>query len=380
MACQHLAITAFPAEYEAQAADLLDGWRNRGQEAVRIFRACFPSFLDEKVTWLKKRLSEAEMEAAPIGPDEARLTLAHWYSFRDWAALQEWVVEVGRPGSAIGAFERAVDAVIGGDAGVLRKMLAERPELVRARSTRVTCHDPAVHGATLLHYIGANGVEGYRQRTPANAVEIAKILLEAGAEADALAWMYGGECATLPMLVSSSWPAEAGLQVALAETLLDYGAAVNGTGKGPWVSPLMTALVFGFVETGRALVRRGASVSTLAAAAGLGLVSDVKAGMPEASETDRHRALALAAQLGEVEVVRVLVEAGEELSRFNPEGFHAHGTPLHHAAAGGHLAVVRLLVEAGAGRDIQDKLWHSTPLGWAEYCGKPEVAAYLRGC
>ena len=34
------------------------------------------------------------------------------------------------------------------------------------------------HHATLLHYVGANGVDGYRQRMPANAVEIATILLE----------------------------------------------------------------------------------------------------------------------------------------------------------------------------------------------------------
>ncbi len=380
MAWQHLAITGSPAAYEAQAADLLDGWRSRDPEAVQIFRSCFPGFLDEKITWLEKNLSEAEMEAAPIGPNEARLTLAGWYSFGDWAALEAWVAEVGLPGSAVGAFERAVEAVVGGEAGILRQLLTERPELVRARSTRVTCQDPPVHGATLLHYVGANGVEGYRQRTPANAVEIAKILLEAGAEADALAGMYGGECATLPMLVSSSWPAAAGLQVALAETLLDYGAAVEGTGKGPWASPLMTALVFGFVETGRALVRRGASVSTLAAAAGLGLVSEVEERLPSSSAEDRHRALALAAQLGEAEVVRVLVEAGEDLNRFNPEGFHAHGTPMHHAAARGHQDVVRLLVEAGARRDIRDKLWRATPLGWAEHCGKPDVAMYLRGC
>ncbi len=379
MAWQHLTISARPAEYSAQVEDLLDGWRKRDPEAVRIFRSCFPGFLDQQVTWLEKNLSESEMEAAPIGPDEARLTLARWYSFRDWAALHAWVAEVGCPGSAIAAFERAVEAVVGGEAEVLRQLLAERPELVRARSTRVTCHDPAVHGATLLHYVGANGVEAYRQRTPANAVEIAKILLEAGAETDALAGMYGGECATLPMLVSSSWPAAAGLQVALAEMLLDYGAVVEGTGKGAWVSPLMTALVFGYVETARALVRRGALVSTLAAAAGLGLVADVAARLPGASAADRHRALALAAQLGEVEVVRLLVEAGEALNRFNPEGFHAHGTPLHQAAVAGHLAVVRLLVEAGARRDIQDKLWRATPLGWAEYGGQAAVAAYL-GC
>ena len=33
----------------------------------------------------------------------------------------------------------------------------------------------AAHRATLLHYIGANGVEGYRQKTPKNAVKVAEL-------------------------------------------------------------------------------------------------------------------------------------------------------------------------------------------------------------
>jgi len=37
------------------------------------------------------------------------------------------------------------------------------------------------HHATLLHYVGANGIESFRQKTPANAVDIARLLLDAGA-------------------------------------------------------------------------------------------------------------------------------------------------------------------------------------------------------
>ena len=110
---------------------------------------------------------------------------------------------------------------------------------MRARSTRVTHFDPPLHRATLLHYVAANGVEGYRQRTPPNAVAVARVLLEAGADVDALADMYGGQHTTMSLLVSSGHPAKAGLQIALAETLLDFGAAVEGRGSGDWVSPLM---------------------------------------------------------------------------------------------------------------------------------------------
>jgi ankyrin repeat protein len=88
--------------------------------------------------------------------------------------------------------------------------------------------------------------------------------------------------------------------------------------------------------------------------------------------------LALAGQLGHTEVVRLLLEAGENPSRYNPEGLHSHATPLHHAALAGHLEVVRLLVESGADATLPDLLWKADPAGWAEHGGHPEVARYLR--
>ena len=75
-------------------------------------------------------------------------------------------------------FEAAADAIISGDITTLKKLLQENPALIRQRSTRE-------HRATLLHYASANGVEGYRQKTPQNIVEIAELLLKSGAEVDA---------------------------------------------------------------------------------------------------------------------------------------------------------------------------------------------------
>jgi ankyrin repeat protein len=235
-----------------------------------------------------------------------------------------------------------------------------------------------VHRATLLHYVAANGVETFRQRTPRNAVDVARFLLHAGAEVDALADMYGGRCTTMSMLVSSSPPAEAGLQVALVETLLDFGAAVEPRGAGAWTSPLMTALAFGFRDAAEALVRRGARVDTVAAAAGLGRLADVQRLIATATSEDRHVALALAAQHGHVEVVRLLLDAGEDPDRFNPKGNHGHSTPLHQAVWAGHEAVVRLLVEHGARLDIKDTIYEGTPFGWAVYGGRAGIADYLR--
>lgn len=275
-------------------------------------------------------------------------------------------------------FELAVEAVVDGDVSTLASLLRSHPELTTARSQLVTDRNPPVHRATLLHYIAANGVEDVRQRSPHNAVEIARLLLEAGAEPDALADMYGGECTTMSMLVSSTPPAKAGVQVALVDALVDFGASVEACGAGAWTSPLVTALVFGFHDAAEALVRRGARVDTVITAAGLGRYETVVALLPASSADDRHRAFALATQSGHLEITRALLNAGEDPNRFHPPGVHAHATSLHHAALGGHEAVVRLLLECGARVDIKDTIHQATPEGWADHGGHQAIAEYLR--
>jgi hypothetical protein len=364
-------------EYEAQADALLEAWHAGDPDATRFVREHLPRFLDERIPWLPKRLSDEEVRRVALDRSFARLAVARGYSFRDWDRLVEWVEVVARDGP-VARFESAVEAVITGDGVALEGLLREDPELVRARSTVVTHHDPPQHRATLLHYLAANGVEGYRQKSPKNAVEVATMLLEAGAEPDALAGMYGGRCTTMSLLVSSSPPAEAGVQVALVDILVDHGAAVEARGSGHWTSPLMTALTFGFRDAAEALVRRGARVATLPAAAGLGRLFEARRLLEAAGPDDRHRALVLAAQLGHVEILRLLLDEGEDPDRYNPEGHHAHSTPLHQAVWSGHEAVVRLLVERGARLDIRDTVYEGTPLGWAEYGGRAEIAAYLR--
>src|SRR5205807_2098987 len=101
------------------------------------------------------------------------------------SALQRFAAAASQPGSDVHRFEAAVEAVINGDEASLRRMLAEHPDLAQARSSRTCCFDPPEHRATLLHYVAANGVENYRQKTPPNAVEITRLLLDAGADPNA---------------------------------------------------------------------------------------------------------------------------------------------------------------------------------------------------
>ena len=365
-------------EYQQQAEDLLNAWRAGDADAIQLVRHRHPGFLRMDIPWLPRKLSDAEVRSTRFQLVDAQSAVARCYDFDSWHRLEEHVAEVTRNGSPVARFESAVDAVVDGDLGALTALLGREPDLVRARSARVTHFDPPVHRATLLHYVAANGVEGYRQKTPPNAVDVARGLLRAGAEVNALADMYGGHHTTLSMLVSSRPPATAGLQVALIDVLIDSGAAAEGRGSGDWASPLMTALAFGFDTAAEALVRRGARVDTLAAAAGLGRLDDAGRLLPSASSEERHRALALAAQQGHVRIVGLLLDAGENPDRRNPRGLHGHSTPLHQAVWSGRNAVVRLLVERGARLDIRDAIHEATPLGWAEYVGRKEMADYLR--
>jgi ankyrin repeat protein len=326
---------------------------------------------DWRFKWEHPRFRGKTVDAvkgAALDLDDARLVVAHQHAFDTWADLVAFTTDVARDGPT-SRFEAAVEAVVSGDLAGLASMLREHPDLVRARSTRR-------HHATLLHYIAANGVEGDRQTTPANAVAVTKELLDAGAEVDALADMYDEKCTTMSMLVSSCHPANAGLQGALAETLLDAGAALEGPGSN-WQSALVTALAFGYADTAKVLARRGARINFVAAA-GLGRLEEARQLLPQADRVSRHAALALAAQHGRTDVVQMLLDAGEDPSRYNPPGFHDHSTPLHQAVWANQRAVVALLVERGARLDIKDTVHQATPLGWATYGGRTEIAELLR--
>ena len=250
---------------------------------------------------------------------DAQFAVARAHGFKTWRDFSDHVERLshGKPDR----FESAADAIVTGDLARLESLLGANPDLVRTRSSRE-------HRALLLHYVAANGVEDFRQLTPPNAVDIAKTLLESGAEVDALANTYGGGPAqtTLNLLVSSSHPALAGLQPALVETLLDHGAAVNGLEDDG--SPLMTALAFGYVEAAETLVRRGARIDNLVAAAALGRVDLVRRmldedeavrpslvalswlGLSSDPQSHRERARKLASDNGHREIVELLTEYG----------------------------------------------------------------------
>ena len=131
MEVKPLAFNAPLDAYLAQADALLAGWHARDAGAIRVFRNRHPKFLDDKIPWLERHMTDAEVRATPIDRDDARLALARWYEFQDWRRLEEYVASAQRPGP-IARFERAVEAVIAGDVATLKQLLAEDPELEAA--------------------------------------------------------------------------------------------------------------------------------------------------------------------------------------------------------------------------------------------------------
>jgi hypothetical protein len=112
----------------------------------------------------------------------------------------------------------------------------------------------------------------------------------------------------------------------------------------------------GELEALNALIGRGGRID-LPVAAALGRIEEACRLLPGTNSENRHLALALAAQFGHVEIVRLLLDAGENPNRYNPVGGHSQTTPLHQAAGAGHSELVRLLVERGARFDLKDILW-----------------------
>jgi len=214
---------------------------------------------------------------------------------------------------------------------------------------------------SLLEFVAENPTR--RGRLPQNVAAIAKIILDAGGAA-----ARESVNSALALAASSSVALECGVQRCLIDVLCDYGADPNAA--------MLPALYYGAFVGVDALMRRGAK-DDVAAAAATGRANDARALLAEADDETRQRSLALAAQFGHVEVVRMLLDADVDPNRYSPPGGHSHATPLHQAALAGHESVARLLIERGARLDIEDLHYNATPAGWAAYAGHAALAEEL---
>lgn len=75
-----------------------------------------------------------------------------------------------------------------------------------------------------------------------------------------------------------------------------------------------------------------------------------------------------------------MLDLGADVNHAGTFGGPNHGegaTALHLAAQSGHLDVIRVLVEGGADLTARDALFDSTPESWAEHCDQPAAKELL---
>lgn len=93
------------------------------------------------------------------------------------------------------------------------------------------------------------------------------------------------------------------------------------------------------------------------------------------SERDRNE-ICEAAAAGNSAGVRTMLEMGWDV---DTRGVVWGETPAHRAAFEGHVDTLEALIAEGADLTIEDRSYHSTPLGWAQHEGRVESIRCLRG-
>jgi len=269
--------------------------------------------------------------ATPRSLAGAEEVLARLHGFDGWLAFASHLQGLMETGSATARFEAAADAVVDGELAALQTAVAHDPALIRATSQRR-------HHSTLLHYVAANGIEDFRQRTPSNIVEVTRFLLAAGAEVDAPNADYAGGGSALGLVATSIHPYNAGLQIQLMEILVAAGANLEGL-PGGW-RPVDAALANGCPEAAGWLADRGARLTIISAAA-LGRMERLEAELEGATRAEIEEAFVLACGYGHTRAAEVLLDHGVDIEA-------GDGRAMRLALEYGHDATVAMLRERGA--------------------------------
>ncbi len=342
-------------QYKKLAKDLQRASRSSDPRGIRDWAARWSPAPDWGDHW--RKFGGMNEGATRCKLADAQLFIARAHGFASWPKFARHVEALARENSPVSKFEEAVDAIVSGDLPGLQKLLSESPDLARVRSTRD-------HRSTLLHYVSANGVEDFRQKTPKNIVEITKLLLQAGADVNAESDAYRGRWTTLGLTATSCHPHNAGVQIPLMELLIERGAIIDGPDG---YSGVNGCLHNGRGEAAEFLASRGARLD-LEGAAGVGRLDVVKTFFsedgrlkPPATEEQMRDGFAWACEFGRISVVDFLLQRG-----MKTDARLKHGeTGLHWAAHAGHPAIVQLLLDRGAPIEVKEERFGGTPLDWA---------------
>src|SRR5580698_3687005 len=339
-----------------QAKDLCHLYGLKDRSCAQRLREFHPRYFNA---------SDEQILSGELTVSDAQLAIAREYGFASWFRLKH---HIENPGVADDltlphheriedpVFSGAVHLIDRGHASALTLLLKEHPGLIR-QHVRFEGGN-YFRNPALIEFIAENPVRN--DTLPRNIVEIATILLEAGPESSSVD-------STLGLVASGRVARECGVQLPLIELLCAHGADPNAA--------LIAAVLHGEFEAVDQLIRSGAQPH-LPVFAGVGNEIAVLQHLPAADSAQRQLALALAAQFGHTEIVRILLNKGQDPNIYSPG--HSHSTPLHQAALAGHLDTAKLLVEHGAKLDIRDTIWNGTAADWAAHAGQSTVERFLR--
>jgi ankyrin repeat protein len=371
------------AQLKLQAKELQTLHRQKRLPAAARIIANHPRFRDR---------STASVLDVPLKVADAQLVIAREYGFESWARLKHHVETARRVGAFTPhpQFDDAVAAIDAGDVVTLEALLTSHPELVRARTNL----EPPYHyftGATLLHHVAWN--PSRTAPVPANVADIARLLLDRGADVNAMTLGRNGG-PTMGLLVTSKMASDANVSGALMDLLIERGAAIDlgnspstpfGSGErhvldGPLANHAPRAA--------EKLIALGAKPDVCAAAA-LGDMQLLRGFFGKDGRlTERPRrhgkvmserdaiglALLFAYVNGRTDAVDFLLEKD---GNWNMTGVN-NGAVLHRAAWDGDLAMVERLVAKGADMSNRDNPFNSTPLSWAQHNKQHEVFDWMR--
>ena len=308
---------------------------------------------------------------AELALTDAQLVIAREYGFESWPALRERVLVAAHVERIAPhpRFDEALAAFDAGDVERLGELLESDPALVHARTNL----DPPYGyftGATLLHFVAGNPSRD--RLLPANIVEVARVILAAGADARARTLGPKG-WDTMGLVLTSKAASDAGVSGPLIDLLLAAGASVDVSTD----DCLDASLANHAPRAAEKLIELGAPADVLSAAAlgRLDLVRDAFDTDGSLREVPRRRgrdleprdAVGLAALYayvrGHRDVVLFLLEHD---GNWNVVGVN-NGALLHRAAIAGDLDMVQRLVARGADVSDRNNPFRSTPLGWAEH-------------
>jgi ankyrin repeat protein len=349
-----------PAEARIAIADVLlsagasPRYDNGGETALHAAANRGPLALVELL------IRKGALEWQPDAKGRPPVTAARRGKAADKAAIIELL---DRPVIRDPSFRAAVTALQRGDVAALARLLDDEPRLLHDRILEPACYREASRSQyfrdpKLFWFIANN--PNLMKRMPDNIVEVAETMIARGVDKSDLDY-------ALELVMTSSPAREHGLQIPLLDRLTKAGAT-------PTAKSIDVTLAHWELEPIQALLRAGHPMTAPIAAA-LGRTDRLEPLLREASPEEIQNALGMAVINRQVEAARLALDAGADVNAFLP--IHHHSTPLHQAAIDDNLELIDLLLARGARTDIADKLWNSTPLGWARHQGKSRAADYL---